>query len=164
MAQPRKVALLVDDSGDICGVCDSITGESILYDVQRVQKESTELHDDVLVTFLPTTIEPRVQRALNAAVTHGGASYVIPLPHCAFDGRTLRGCVYAMPPDGAPSATGFPVDLRYATGISMVELERRLPNGSYMSAEFVRSPEFMARHAAAIRALRVGKGTPPGAR
>ena len=162
MAHTRKVALLVDDSGDICGVCDAASGDSIFYDVQRVQKTSTELNDCVSVTFLPNSVEPRVQRALNFACTHGGAAYVIPLPHCAFDGRTLRGCVYAMPADGAPCSTGFPLDLRYATGLSMVELERRLPNGSYMSAEFVRSPEFMARHTAAVAALRQGRGTPPG--
>ena len=158
-----KVTLLVDDEGDIVGVTDAVSGASIAHDVQRVQSSSCELHSAVSTLCLPPRLEPRVQRALNAAVTVGGAKAVIPLPHCAFDGRSLRGCAYVLPHDGTPGTSGWPLDLRYATGISMVELERRLPNGSYMSAEFVRSPEFASRHRAAVAALSEGRGTPPGA-
>ena len=157
----KRVTLLVDETGDILGVCDALTGATVTHDVQRVQA-STEIHGSVSTACMPAHVDPRVQRALNFAVTHGKAAHVVPLPHCAFDGRSLRGCVYVMPPDGQPDAAGFPMDLRYATGISIVELERRLPNGSYMSAEFVRSAEFEALHRGAVEALRVGRGTPPG--
>ena len=157
-----KVTLLVDETGDIVGVCDAATGASVAHDVQRVQAATADLHASVHVAYMPARVDPRVQRALNYAVTQGHAARVVPLPHCAFDGRSLRGCAYIMPPDEPPSATGFPLDLRYATGVSIIELERRLPNGSYMSAEFVRSGEFEARNRAALEALRVGRGTPPG--
>lgn len=159
-----KVTLLVDDSGDISGVADTSTGASIAFDVQRVITSSSELNPAVSVSCIPTNLEPRVRRALNHAITSGGAVRVIPLPHCAFDGRSLRGCVHVLPSEGTPSASGWPLDLRYATGISIMELERRLPNGSYMSTEFIKSPEFADRHRAAVAALRVGKGTAPGTR
>ena len=157
-----KVTLLVDESGDIYGVIDSATGDPVDYDVQRVLSSSTEMNPLVSIRCMPSRVDPRMQRALNHAITSGGAVKVIPLPHCAFDGRTLRGCVHVLPSDGTPSASGWPLDLRYATGISIIELERRLPNGAYMSAEFIKSPEFAERHMAAVAALHVGKGTPPG--
>jgi len=156
-----KVTLIVDETGDILSVCDALTGLSVSHDVQRVQT-STDMHGSVLAACMPTRVDERMQRALNYAVTHGKAATVVPLPHCAFDGRSLRGCVYAMPPDGQPDAAGFPMDLRYATGVSIVELERRLQNGSYMSSEFVRSSEFDALHRMALEKMHIPQGTPPG--
>lgn len=158
-----KVTLLVDDTGDISGVIDATTGAPVDFDVQRVLASSNELHPSVSVACIPVKVDPRMQRALNHAITSGGAVRVVPLPHCAFDGRSLRGCVHVLPDDGTPSSSGWPLDLRYATGISIIELERRLPNGSYMSTEFIKSPEFADRHRASVAALRVGKGVPPGA-
>jgi len=76
--------------------------------------------------------------------------------------HTLLNSTNCTDQDGLPQPSGWPLDLRYATGISIVELERRLPNGSYMSAEFIKSPEFAERHSAAVSGLKVPKGTSPG--
>jgi len=92
-----KVILLIDDTGDISGVTDS-NGTSISFDVQRVHSSPNELDPAVSVVCMPTQVEPRVQRALNHSITMGKAMKVVPLPHCAFDGRTLRGCVHVLDP------------------------------------------------------------------
>jgi 8-oxo-dGTP pyrophosphatase MutT (NUDIX family) len=61
-----------------------------------------------------------------------------------------------------PSESGWPLDLRYATGITLVEIERILPNQTYASIELFKSPEFGKRMQAAMRELHEETGSPPG--
>jgi hypothetical protein len=61
-----------------------------------------------------------------------------------------------------PRDSGWPLDLRYASGLTLVEIERTLPNGSYLSIEMIKSPEFSRRMQAAVREVHQEHGAPPG--
>ena len=104
----------------------------------------------------------QVERALNWAITRGGALATVPMPHCTFEHRKLNGAVHVLKPEGEPGESAWPLDLQYATGLTAVELERRLRNSTYMSIEFIQSEEFSKAAADAIRKLSMPYGTPPG--
>lgn len=140
----KRVVLMVDSLDDVVDVVEQSTGASLAFDIHPLQSAPGDLDPRIRTACLPAQIEPAVQRALNASVRLGGASECVPLPNCAYEGRALRGCVHLLPPDGEPSteACGWPLSLRYATGLSIIELERKLFNGTYLSPDFFRSPEF----------------------
>ena len=159
-----KVVLVVDPNGDIIEVTSQETGEVFPFDIQNASTKNTELDSAVSTMCAGSRVDSRTRRALNHAVSASGgrAAACIPLPHCGFDGRLLRGCVHVLDPDGAPPPSGWPLSLQYATGISKIEVDRRLLHGAYMSVDFVKSPEFSARAADAVRRLSQPQGVPPG--
>ena len=158
----NHVVLIIDAAGDVVDVVDQASGNSVAYDVHTVDNARTNLDPRVSVRCMPSQLESNVQRALNAAVTSGGALQAVPLPHCSYEGRALRGCVHILPDGAEPSKSGWPLSLRYATGLTIVELERRIFNGTYLSADFFRSPEFRARADAALAELAKPRGCAPG--
>ena len=158
----RKVVLMIDKVGNVVDVVDNMTGSSMPFDVHPMQPASTELDPRVSVACMPSAFEHSLQRALNSAMANGSPAECIPLPHCSHERGRVRGCVHLMHNDSEPTSSGWPLDLRYATGITIVELERRLFNGTYLSADFFRSPEFKARRDAVLAEMSVPKGAPPG--
>lgn len=158
----KRVLLGVDKVGDVVEVTDHATGEVLAFDVIPLSSASAELSPAVCTTYMPARADPLVRRALNSAVGAGGAARCIPLPHASYDNRQLRGCVHLLQSDAQPRESGWPLDLRYATGVTIVELEHRVASGAYLSPEFFRSEECRARFDAAVRELRMPRGTPPG--
>lgn len=156
-----KVLLLVDEGGDVVDVADAATGESLPHDIKPCGSYRADLHPAVRLDCTRQQLDARVQRALNACIS-GGARHALPMPHVKLEGRALRGCVHLLRGREKPRDTGWPLDMRYCTGLTLVELERKLPNHSYMSVEFIRSQEFQERVRGVEAALRAEAGTPPG--
>lgn len=157
-----EVVLVVDANGDVRAVTRRDTGEAVKYDIVSCETSPDELPASVVCSVYQRQMSASLRRALSDCALRGGAAKVVPLPHCVFDGRTARGAVHVFRPKSLPCETGWPLDLRYATGVSIVEIERTLPNASYLSAEMVRSREFSARLQAAIMQLHEERGTAPG--
>lgn len=157
-----EVLLHVDENGDVKSVTRKDTGEAVRYDIVQTSSDPSVLHPAVSVTAYPKDLTPQLKACLNACVTNGGACKVIALPNCFYDGRSARGVVHLMKSKGKPSESGWPLCLRYASGITLVEIERILPNQTYASIELFKSAEFGKRMQAAIRELHEESGTPPG--
>lgn len=157
-----EVLLHVDASGDVTSVTRKVGGEPVRYDIVQEVVNPNVLHASVVTYGLHKELPPELKVALNACIVDGGAVKVAPLPNCYHDGRGARGLVNVLRAKSKPSESGWPLDLRYATGVTLVEIERILPNQTYASIELFKSPEFGRRMQAAVRELHEEAGSPPG--
>ena len=157
-----EVLLHVDENGDVKSVTRKDTGEGVRYDIVQASSDPSVLHASINTTAYPKEVTPQLKTFLNACVTSGGAYRLTALPNCFSDGRTIRGLVHLMKSKGKPAESGWPLSLRYACGLTLVEIERVLPNHTYASIELFKSPEFGRRMQAAIRELHEEFGTAPG--
>ena len=158
------ILLVVDDTGEIARVEDE-QGRSLEFDHIVNTSGEPELDPNVPIDCLGgRELESRIQRALNHAVSAkgGNADRTIPLPHCSFDGRVLGGCVHLLKPDVEPNESAWPLTLHYATGVTVLELERKLRDNMYMSIEFFESEVFNNRFKEILKTFKKPNGTPPG--
>lgn len=162
MVMEAEVLLHVDENGDVKSVTRKDTGEAVRYDILQANSDPSVLHANVNATAFHKDMTLQVRSLLNACVTSGGAFRVIALPNCFYDGRTARGAVHLLKSKSKPTESGWPLSLRYASGVTLVEIERVLPNHTYASIELFKSAEFGRRMQAAIRELHEESGTPPG--
>lgn len=123
MAQEKiKVLLKVHADGSVYDVVDADTNEPVEYDT--VDKDSAE-----------ASVPANVSRTLNSGVFHPREASVfrayedeclafVPMPHVAFDRQLLTGCAYVMSAERVPALdSAFPLELRYASGLTAVEIE-----------------------------------------
>lgn len=157
-----EVLLHVDENGDVRSVTRKDTGEAVSYDIVQASGDPAVLHPSVVTSAFPRDMTPQMRTILNQCVGSGGAFRVLAMPNCFYDGRTVRGAVHLMKSKAKPGESGWPLSLRYATGLTLVEIERVLPNHTYASIELFKSQEFSKRMQAAIRELHEEEGVAPG--
>jgi len=159
----KKALLLeVSESQDVIAIRDPETGESLPFEVKPFKEDNEGLEEGVHMAAGPARLLSDVRRKLNDAMAHEKCFACYPMPHVAVHGRHLTGAVFAMAPDDTPGVSGFPVRSRNTVGMSLQEIEKRLPSSAFISVDFLRSPEFTAYVNEAVETLSRPAGTPPG--
>lgn len=157
----QKVVLVTDGEGNVREVFDSQSGDPISYDIKAGDSGSEDVLEGVHLMCTPQSLPPRVIRALNTSIGKSVA-HVIPLPHVEEHEDRPTGCVFLLKSRELPDDTGDPLHLGYGKGISLVEVRARMEDGTFLSRNFVDTPEFQKRLRDAEDALKEPSGSPPG--
>ena len=159
----RVVLVTSKDDGSVVDVLDASTKRSLPYEIVEERAAQECAPTQVVADSLPGVKWAPAELACWRAFSDQVAAFV-PLPGCEVE-RQLPGCTaYVMAGNDVPCAgSPFPLDMRYATGVSLVEIESVTASGLSLTESFFRSEEFQAAVSEARRALRGGgRGHPPG--
>lgn len=162
---PRaSVVLVVAKDGSISDVVDAETRQSIPYDTADETPHQEGGPPERVVSALTGDVWSPKELACWHSFNDDVAAFV-PLPHCTVERQLASGVAYVFPSDRVPAVdSSFPLELRYATGVSLVEIETHMSDtGLALTESFFTSPDFARSLAEARRELSSsGRGDPPG--
>jgi hypothetical protein len=155
--------LVVKDDGSICDVIDCESQQSIPYDTVEETHQQEGAPTKVISALTGDAWSPKELACWHAFKDEVVA--FVPLPHCAIERQLATGVAYVLPADAVPAVdSAFPLELRYATGVSLVEIETHVSSsGLALTESFFSTPEFKRSVEEARVALCTStRGEPPG--
>jgi hypothetical protein len=160
-----SVILLTDAGGAVVTVLDGTTRKPLAFETEEDADE--EAHRTECAKLLDLSAEDSPARGFAWGAFEAHVLAYVALPNATVERQLPTGTAYLLPSVAVPPADSFfPLELAYADGVSIVELETNVRNsGLALTESFFAAPEFRRQLAEAARsALRAEpqRGHAPG--
>jgi hypothetical protein len=162
-AMNSGVVLIADAAGAIVSVLDAATRRPLVFETEDDGEAKEPQACPKLVDASGEGSGVAALPAWDAFSAHALA--FVALPNCAPERQLPSGCAYVMDARAVPPADSFfPLDLAYADGVTMVELETNVrDSGLALTESFFQSADFRRALGEARHVLRgASRGAQPG--